>query len=213
MIHPSTAHILAIGANKASTFTLILPSTSLSGLQYGFKLCSLSYSTNIYPGLKNDTSIKISKMPTSVSIPIMNPSGTAIYNNLINEECIDWFNTWFPLMPVDFLNLEKPTPFKLLGLDNVVWNDGQVVQGGIGKPIEFGSNICSMVGRSMSHSLKILSLGLGASKTEIKVHYMQLAHKYHPDKNVCAATGLTMEEATEFFKLLNNMNDSLKERA
>jgi hypothetical protein len=30
---------------------------------------------------------------------------------------------------------------------------------------------CSMVGRSMSHSLKILRLGLGASKTEIKVHY------------------------------------------
>ena len=41
---------------------------------------------------------------------------------------------------------------------------------------------CSMVGRSMSHLLKILGLGLSAYKTEIKVHYRQLAHKYHPDK-------------------------------
>jgi DnaJ-domain-containing protein 1 len=42
--------------------------------------------------------------------------------------------------------------------------------------------LCSMVGRSMSHSLKILGLGLGASETEIKIHYRQLARKYHPDK-------------------------------
>jgi DnaJ-class molecular chaperone len=65
----------------------------------------------------------------------------------------------------------------------------------------------------MSHSLKILSLGLGASKKEIKIHYRQLARKYHPDKNDQVATGLTTEEATEFFKLLNNANDYLRERA
>ena len=41
---------------------------------------------------------------------------------------------------------------------------------------------CSLVGRSMSHSLKILGLGLGASEMEIKVRYRQLARKYHPDK-------------------------------
>jgi curved DNA-binding protein CbpA len=70
-----------------------------------------------------------------------------------------------------------------------------------------------MVGRSMSHSLKILGLGLGASKTEIKVHYIQLARKYHQDKNDFTATGLTAEKATEFFKLLNNANDYLKERS
>jgi hypothetical protein len=72
---------------------------------------------------------------------------------------------------------------------------------------------CSMVGRSMSHSLKILGLGLGASETEIKVHYRQLARKYHPDKNDTTITGLSAEEASEFFKLLNNANDYLKERA
>ena len=65
----------------------------------------------------------------------------------------------------------------------------------------------------MFHSLKILGLGLGAYEIEIKVHYQQLVCKYHPDKNDYVATGLTMEEATEFFKLLNNANDYLKERA
>jgi DnaJ-class molecular chaperone len=40
----------------------------------------------------------------------------------------------------------------------------------------------------MSHSFKILGLGLGASKMEIKIHYRQLARKYHP----------TTDEATEF---------------
>jgi DnaJ-class molecular chaperone len=70
-----------------------------------------------------------------------------------------------------------------------------------------------MVGQSMSHSLKILGLGLSASETEIKVHYRQLAHKYHPDKNDTTITGLTTEVASELFKLLNNANKYLKERA
>ena len=65
----------------------------------------------------------------------------------------------------------------------------------------------------MSHSLKILQLGLGASETEIKVHYRQLARKYHPDKNDTTITGLLTEEASEFFKLLNNAKDYLKEHA
>jgi len=44
-------------------------------------------------------------------------------------------------------------------------------------------DFCIQVGCSMFQSLTILGLGLGASETEIKVHYRQLACKYHPDKN------------------------------
>jgi DnaJ-class molecular chaperone len=47
---------------------------------------------------------------------------------------------------------------------------------------------------------------------EIKVHYRQLARKYHPDKNDTTSTGLTTAEASDFFKLLNNANKCLKER-
>ena len=73
-------------------------------------------------------------------------------------------------------------------------------------------DFCSMVGRSMFNSLIILGLGLGASEMEIKVHYRQLARKYHPDKNDINSTGLTTAEASDFFKLLNNANEYLKER-
>jgi DnaJ-class molecular chaperone len=69
-----------------------------------------------------------------------------------------------------------------------------------------------MVGNSMFHSLIILGLGLGASEMEIKIHYRQLARRYHPDKNDTTLTGLTTDEASDFFKLLNNANEYLKER-
>ena len=58
--------------------------------------------------------------------------------------------------------------------------------------------------------------GLGASEIEIevKLKYRQLSQIYHQDKNNPATTGLTTEEASEFFKeLLNNhANKYLKER-
>ena len=68
-----------------------------------------------------------------------------------------------------------------------------------------------MVGRSMSHSLKILGLGFGTSEMEIKVHYRQLVRKYHPDKNDPTVPGLTTAESSDFFKLLNTANNYLKE--
>jgi DnaJ-class molecular chaperone len=69
------------------------------------------------------------------------------------------------------------------------------------------------VGRSMFNSLAILGLGLGASKTKIKVHHRQLARKYHPDKNDPTITGLSANEASDFFKLLNIAHKYLKEYA
>ena len=74
-------------------------------------------------------------------------------------------------------------------------------------------NFCVQVGRSMSQSLTILGLGFRASKTEIKVHYRQLARKYHPDKNDPAITGLSASEASAFYELLNNVHEYLKDHA
>ena len=65
----------------------------------------------------------------------------------------------------------------------------------------------------MSQSLTILGLGFGASEPEIKVHYQQLAHKYLPDKNDPAITGLSASEASAFFQLLNNAQEYLTDRA
>jgi curved DNA-binding protein CbpA len=65
----------------------------------------------------------------------------------------------------------------------------------------------------MFQSLTILGLGLGASETEIKVHYRQLARNYHPDNNDTAITGLTASAASTFFQLLNNAHQYLKDCA
>ena len=69
-----------------------------------------------------------------------------------------------------------------------------------------------MIGHSLGQSLRILDLGLGASETEVKLKYRQLSQIYHPDKNNPTTTGLTTEEATEFFKLLNNAHAYLREQ-
>ncbi len=58
----------------------------------------------------------------------------------------------------------------------------------------------------MSHALKLLGLGIGASEMEVKIRYRQLAREHHPNKNNQEVTGLTTTEALDFFKLLNNAN-------
>ncbi len=62
------------------------------------------------------------------------------------------------------------------------------------------------MGRSVYNSLKILGLGLGALEREIKLAYRRLACSYHPDKwdQAQATTGMTFQETTEHFQLLNN---------
>lgn len=39
-----------------------------------------------------------------------------------------WFKQWYPVVPVEILDPEKPSKFTLLGMDLVIWNDG-VVEG------------------------------------------------------------------------------------
>jgi hypothetical protein len=70
--------------------------------------------------------------------------------------------------------------------------------------------LADKVGQIMSHVLKLLGLGLGASEMEVKIRYRQLAREYHPDKNNQEVTGLTTTEASDFFKLLNNANMFLR---
>ena len=67
------------------------------------------------------------------------------------------------------------------------------------------------VGRSMYDSFKILGLGLGATETDVKVAYRTLSRIYHPDKHDSSRTGMTNEEASEHFKLINNANQYLRE--
>lgn len=50
---------------------------------------------------------------------------SSVLNDSSNED-FNWFKTWHPLVPVEFLDPEKPHAFKLLGIDVVVWNDGPV---------------------------------------------------------------------------------------
>eukprot|EP00986_Skeletonema_menzelii_P003164 scaffold932_cov139-Skeletonema_menzelii.AAC.23 len=38
----------------------------------------------------------------------------------------NWFKAWYPIIPVEFLDYEKPHAFKLLGMDIVIWNDGEL---------------------------------------------------------------------------------------
>jgi len=42
------------------------------------------------------------------------------------SEQFNWFKAWYPVVPVEILDPEKPHRFELLGQDVVVWNDGPV---------------------------------------------------------------------------------------
>jgi DnaJ-class molecular chaperone len=71
--------------------------------------------------------------------------------------------------------------------------------------------IPEQVGRSVYDSLKILGLRLGALEREINLAYRRLTYLYHPDKwdQVQATTGMTLQETTEHFQLLNNAHSFL----
>jgi len=46
------------------------------------------------------------------------------------EEEFVWTKNWYPLVPVEILDLAKPHKFRLFGTDVVVWNDGPLDNGG-----------------------------------------------------------------------------------
>lgn len=44
------------------------------------------------------------------------------------DEPFGWFKSWYPIVPVDMLDMKIPHRFQLLNMDIVVWNDGAVEQ-------------------------------------------------------------------------------------
>ena len=62
----------------------------------------------------------------------------------------------------------------------------------------------SQVGRTLFDSLHALGLGLGASQAEITLKFRTLSRIYHPDVHDPEKTGLSREEATEKFQMINN---------
>lgn len=51
-----------------------------------------------------------------------------------DQGTFDWFKAWYPVVPVEILDPEKPHKFQLLGQDIVIWNDGKYTYDGV----EFG---------------------------------------------------------------------------
>ena len=66
------------------------------------------------------------------------------------------------------------------------------------------------VGFTRRDSLNIMSLQNEVTEREIKVRYRKLARTYHPDKHNPTSTNMTSTEAEEFFKLINNAYEFLR---
>jgi DnaJ-class molecular chaperone len=59
--------------------------------------------------------------------------------------------------------------------------------------------------------LRILGLREGATEGEVKAAYRAMSRIYHPDKHNSGFTGMSDEEAVEFFQHLNNAHSYLRE--
>ena len=92
-------------------------------------------------GLGYTNDVVVSLPPETEATSLTSPTITIAPKEEEEEDNqFDWFNTWLPLTPVEFLDREKPIPFKILGIDIVVYNDGEVVDES-GEPIGYGSKL------------------------------------------------------------------------
>jgi len=66
------------------------------------------------------------------------------------------------------------------------------------------------VGRNLFDSFGVLGLGLDATEMDVKTAFRMLALQYHPDKNNSERTGMTRDQATAHFQLLNTANSYLR---
>jgi len=119
---------LAALLRSSSPTTAFSPSPSLIKRHRSFGL-----------GYTND--VVVSMPPETEAASLTSPDITiAPKEEEEDNNQFDWFNTWLPLTPVEFLNREKPIPFKILGIDIVVYNDGEVVDES-GESIGYGSKL------------------------------------------------------------------------
>lgn len=63
---------------------------------------------------------------TADAPPLMTAAVDAQDSSSEDSPEFNWFKAWYPIVPVEFLDYEKPHAFKLLGMDIVIWNDGEL---------------------------------------------------------------------------------------
>ena len=61
----------------------------------------------------------------------------------------------------------------------------------------------------LREAFSVLGSEPNATEREIRVKFRQLSRMYHPDKHQQSQTGMTNEEATEFFQRANNAQENL----
>ena len=61
-------------------------------------------------------------------------------------------------------------------------------------------------------SLRALDLGNTATYAEVKAQYRSMARIYHPDQHRPESTGMSNEQAKQFFQMINNAHEFLKSR-
>ena len=71
----------------------------------------------------------------------------------------------------------------------------------------FGAQVGPMSGKRDYYD--VLGISKDASEDQIKQSFRSLARKYHPDKHQQCKTGMTDEEATNFFQKANNAQELL----
>ena len=65
------------------------------------------------------------------------------------------------------------------------------------------------VAAHLREAYSTLGLELSATERDVRVKFRQLSRKYHPDKHQQSQTGLTDDEAMEFFQKTNNAQETI----
>ena len=109
----STAVLIAAAASASTTSAFQSPS-STSPLFRSITHSNLGVAT---ASTVSDSSSTLKEETPVVEQPKQEPN---------DAQNFDWFKSWYPIVPIEFLDVEKPHAFKLLGMDIVIWNDGPI---------------------------------------------------------------------------------------